>query len=78
MPLINHLYEKSKKSLTKNKSKMKHLPIPFEQRAEIIIQKGSDALCKFHTEIATSPIEHFQALLYRNEARKGFFGYIYF
>jgi uncharacterized membrane protein (UPF0127 family) len=50
---------------------MKHLPIPFEQRAEIIIQKGSNALCKFHTEIATSPIEHFQALLYRNELEKG-------
>lgn len=48
---------------------MKHLPIPFEQQAEITIKQGARLLCRFNTELATSPIEHFQGLLYRKELK---------
>lgn len=48
---------------------MKHLPIPFEQQAEITIKQGARILCRFNTELATSPIEHFQGLLYRKEVQ---------
>lgn len=44
---------------------MKHLPIPFEQQTVLNIKQGAKVLCELHTELATSPIEHFQALLYR-------------
>lgn len=44
---------------------MKYLPIPFEQKATIIIKQGTKVILKFQAELATSPIEHFQALLYR-------------
>lgn len=44
---------------------MKHLPIPFEQKATIIIKQGATVILKFESELATSPIEQFQALLYR-------------
>jgi uncharacterized membrane protein (UPF0127 family) len=44
---------------------MKHLPIPFEQQTVLNIKQGAKVLCKLHTELAKSPIEHFQALLYR-------------
>lgn len=49
---------------------MKHLPIPFEQKAKIIIKQGSKLKANFDAELATSPIEHFQALLYRKELKE--------
>lgn len=49
---------------------MKHLPIPFEQKATITIKQGSTLIKKFEAELATSPIEHFQALLYRTELKE--------
>lgn len=49
---------------------MKHLPIPFEQRAIISIKQGATLIIKFEVELATSPIEQFQALLYRKELKE--------
>ena len=49
---------------------MKYLPIPFEQKATITIKQGSKLTAKFESELATSPIEQFQALLYRKELKE--------
>ncbi|MCX6200513.1 MAG: DUF192 domain-containing protein [Bacteroidetes bacterium] len=49
---------------------MKHLQIPFEQKATITIKQGSTLIVKFEAELATSPIEQFQALLYRTELKE--------
>ncbi len=49
---------------------MKHLPIPFEQKATISIKQGGTLIVKFEAELATSPIEQFQALLYRTELKE--------
>lgn len=49
---------------------MKYLPIPFEQKATITIKQGSKLTPKFESELATSPIEQFQALLYRKELKE--------
>lgn len=48
---------------------MKHLPIPFEQTAIVTIKLGSKLILKFESELATSPIEHFQGLLYRKKLK---------
>ena len=49
---------------------MKHLPIPFEQKATISIKQGGTLIVKFDSELATSAIEQFQALLYRKELKE--------
>lgn len=49
---------------------MKHLQIPFEEKGILKIIKGRKIVAQVEVEIATSPIEHFQALMYRNEMQE--------
>lgn len=50
---------------------MKHLPIPFAETATITILRNKEKIVTLSVEKATSTIEQFQALLYRDAITTG-------
>ena len=56
---------------------MKHLPIPFEEKGIIEIFKNEKSILRINVELASSSIEHYQALSFRQELSNGGLAFVF-